>query len=62
MIEKIVDTPVPQIVEELAEISKIFPQDRVQRSSTDQIIEIPAVSLAVKIRLRCLSLRRRNRL
>ena len=36
-------------MEELAEISKIFPQDRVQQSSTDQTIEIPAVSLAEKI-------------
>ena len=45
----IVDTPVPQIVEELAEISKVFPQDRVQQSSADETIEIPAVSLAEKI-------------
>ena len=49
VIEKIVDTLIPQIVQELAEISKVFPQDRVQQCSTDQTIEIPDVSLVEKI-------------
>ena len=46
---QIVDTQVMPVVEELEEVSKVFPQDRVQQSSADQTIEIPAVSLAQKI-------------
>ena len=45
-LEQIVDTPVPQIVEELAEPSKDVSQDRVQRRFGEQTIEPPAISLA----------------
>ena len=42
----VVDTPVPQAVEELVETSKVFSQNRVQQSSMGQIIANPAISLA----------------
>ena len=41
--------PVPQVVEELAEISKVFSLDRVQQRSVEQDIETPAISLVEKI-------------
>ena len=44
-----VDAPVPQVVEELAEASKVFSQDRVQRRFEGQIIKTPGISLAEKI-------------
>ena len=47
--EQIVDAPVPQVVEELAESFKVFSQDRIQQRAVEQIIEIPAVSLNEKI-------------
>ena len=46
---QIVDVPVPQVVEDLVEVSKVFPQNRVQQRFLDQTIETPALSLAVKI-------------
>ena len=46
--EQIVDTPVLPVVEELAEASKAFSQNRVQQSSMEQSIENPAISLAEK--------------
>ena len=39
-VEQTADTPVPQVVEELAEASKVFSQDRVQQRSGGQIIRI----------------------
>ena len=46
---QIVDVPVPQVVEDLVEVSKVFPQNRVQQRFVEQTIETPALSLAVKI-------------
>ena len=43
------DFPVPQVVEELVEVFKVFPQDRTEQHSVEQIIETPAFSLAEKI-------------
>ena len=48
-VEQIVDTPVLPVVEELAEISKAFSQNRVQQRFGGQTVETPAVSLAEKI-------------
>ena len=47
-VEQIVDTPVLPVVEELAEASKAFSQNRVQQSSMEQTIANPAFSLAEK--------------
>ena len=44
-----VSTPVPQVVEELAEAFKVFSQDRVQQRFGEQTIETPAISLDEKI-------------
>ena len=44
--EQIVDV---QVEEELVEVSKVFPQDKVQQRFVEQTIETPAISLAVKI-------------
>ena len=46
-VEQIVDAPVPQAVEELAEISKVFSLDGVQQRIVEQTI--PATSLAEMI-------------
>ena len=49
-LEQIVDTPVPHVVEELAEIFKVLSLDGVQQRSVEQTIETPpAISLAGKI-------------
>ena len=45
--EQIVDAPVLQAVEELAEVSKVFSQDRIQQRIVEQTI--PAIPLAEKI-------------
>ena len=42
-VEQIVDAPVPQAVEELAEVFRIFSQDRIQQRTVERTIEIPAV-------------------
>ena len=47
--EQIVDTSVPQVVEELAEASKVFSQDRVQQRFGGQIIEALALSLTENV-------------
>ena len=47
--EQIVDAPVPQAVEELAEVSRVFSQDRIQQRAVEQTIENPATSLAEMI-------------
>ena len=47
--EQIVDVPVPQVVEELMEVSHVFLQDRVHQRLVEQIIEAPAISLAEQI-------------
>ena len=47
--EHISEIPVPQVVEELAEISKVFSLNGVQQRSVEQIIETPVISLAGKI-------------
>ena len=44
-----VSATVPHVVEELAEASKVFSQDRVQQRFGEQTIETPAVSLDEKI-------------
>ena len=44
-----VSAPVPQVVEELAEASKVFSQDRVQQRFGEHTIENPAISLDEKI-------------
>ena len=44
--EQIVDAPVPQAVEELAEVFRFFSQDRIQQRAVEQTIENPAISLA----------------
>ena len=49
MVAQIVDIPVPQVVEELVEVFKVFFQDRVQQRIVEQIIETPAISLVEKI-------------
>ena len=46
-VEQIVDAPVPQAVEELAEVSKVFSQDRIQQRIVEETI--PAIPLAEKI-------------
>ena len=46
-----VSAPVPQVVEGLAEASKVFSQDRVQRRFGEQTIETPALSLDEKIEM-----------
>ena len=48
-VEQIVDTPVPQVVEELVEASKVFSQDRVQQRFGEQIIETPTLSLTENV-------------
>ena len=48
-VEQIVDTPVLPVVEELAEASKVFSQDRVQQRFGEQTIETPAIPLDEKI-------------
>ena len=56
-------TPVPEVVEELAEASKVFFQDRVQQRFGEQIIETPAFSLDEKIvEMPVTRKKRRNRL
>ena len=40
-----VSTPVPQVVEELAEASRVFSQDKVQQRFGKQTIETPAIPL-----------------
>ena len=47
--EQIVDAPVLKAVEELAEISNVFPLDGVQQRFVEQDIEPPALSLVAKI-------------
>ena len=49
IVEQIADVPVPQVVEELVEVSKVFTQDRVQQRFVEQTIETLAISPAVKI-------------
>ena len=44
---RLVDTPVPQAVEELTEVFRVFPQDRTQERTVKQIN--PAIPLAEKI-------------
>ena len=46
-VEQIVDAPVPQVVEELAESFKVFSQDRIQQRAIEQTT--PATSLAEMI-------------
>ena len=46
-VEQIVDTPVPQAVEELTEVFRVFSQDRTQERTVKQIN--PAIPLAEKI-------------
>ena len=46
---QIVDVPVPQVVEDLVEVSKVFPQNRIQQRFVEQTVETLALSLAVKI-------------
>ena len=48
IVEQIADTPVLPVVEELAEASKAFSQNRVQQSSMEQTIANPAISLVEK--------------
>ena len=48
-VEQIVDAPVPQAVEEPAEVSRVFSQDEIQQRVMEQDIETPAVSLVEKI-------------
>ena len=45
--EQIVDIPVPQAVEELAEVSRVFSQDGIQQRAIEQTT--PATSLAEMI-------------
>ena len=47
--EQIVDAPVPQVVEELAESFKVFSQDRIQQRAVEQTIENTANSIAEMI-------------
>ena len=47
-VEQIVDVPVQQVVEEQAEASKVFSQNRVQQGFRGQTAETPAISLAEK--------------
>ena len=47
--EQIVDVPIPQVVEELVEVFKVSPQDKIEQHSVEQTIETPAFSLAEKI-------------
>ena len=44
---RIVDAPVPQAVEKLAEVSRVFSQDRIQQRTVEQTT--PATSLAEKV-------------
>ena len=46
-LEQIVDARVPQVVEELAEVFRVFSKDRIQQRTVEQII--PAIPLAGKI-------------
>ena len=47
--EQVINAPVPQVVEELVEVSKVFSQNRVEQRLGGQIVENPAISLAGKI-------------
>ena len=47
--EQIVDAPVPQAVEELAEVFMVFSQDRIQQRAVEQTIDTLATSLAEKM-------------
>ena len=48
-VEQIIDASVPQTVEELAEVSKVFSLDGFQQRFGEQIIETLTISLAEKI-------------
>ena len=47
--EQIVDAPVPQAVEELAEVFRCFSQNRIQQRAVELIIENPANSIVEMI-------------
>ena len=47
-VERIVDIPVPQDVEEQVEVFKVSHQDRVKQRFVEQTIETPAFSIAEK--------------
>ena len=46
---QIVDALVPQAVEELAKVFRVFSQDRIQQRAVEQTIENPATSVAEMI-------------
>ena len=47
--ERIADIPVPQVVEELVELSRVFHLDRIQQCFVEQTCETPDTSIAEKI-------------
>ena len=47
--ECIAEIPVPQVVEELVEVFKVFPKDKIQQRFAEQTIDTPGISLAEKI-------------
>ena len=48
-VEQIVDVPVPQVLKELAEVSKSSRRDRIQQRSVEQSRETPTTSLVEMI-------------
>eukprot|EP00971_Amphidinium_carterae_P180775 3585682-Amphidinium_carterae.1 len=41
MVEQIVDVPVPQTVEEIINVPKIIPQERVQNRTVEMVVDVP---------------------
>ena len=49
IVSQVMDTPVPQVVEEFTEVFKLFFQNRIQQRILEQTTETPAVFLAEDI-------------
>merc|ERR1712032_947958 len=41
IVEQVVDVPVPQVVEEVVQVAKIIPQERVQQRTVEQVVDVP---------------------
>ena len=48
-VEQMVEIPVPQVVEEVEQVSKIAPQERVMQHSVEQIVEVPVPQVVEEI-------------
>ena len=48
-VEQIVDVPVPQVVEEVVQVDRIVPQERVQQRTVEQIVEVPVPQMVEEV-------------